>query len=190
MSSLPERARSFATAAHRHIDHRRKYTGKPYEVHLRAVARMVSAVTDDEEMVAAAWLHDTVEDTQVTLEQVVAAFGPSVARLVEELTDVSRPGDGARTVRKTMDRAHLAGASPRAKTVKLADLIDNTRDIATHAPAFARIYIPEVLALLEVLQEGDPLLLARATRVAHRAAAAVGIGAGPTATEPHPSGDE
>jgi (p)ppGpp synthase/HD superfamily hydrolase len=120
---------TFATQAHQRIDHRRKYSQQPYDVHLGAVAELVATVSDDAEMLAAAWLHDIVEDTPVTLEEVEREFGPGVASLVKELTDVSRPGDGNRAARKAIDRGHLAIASPRAKTIKLADLCDNARDI-------------------------------------------------------------
>ena len=93
MSDLVDRARIYATDAHQRINHRRKYNNDPYHVHLSAVAKLVAAVTADEEMIAAAWLHDTVEDTQATLEDIEAAFGMPVAELVEELTDVSKSGD-------------------------------------------------------------------------------------------------
>ncbi len=79
-------------------------------------------------------------------------------QLVMELTDVSKPSDGNRSARKEIDRKHLAGISPRAKTVKLADLIDNTRDITSHDLHFARVYLKEMTALLEVLTEGDSRL--------------------------------
>ena len=165
MSDLVNRARSYATEAHQRIDHRRKYNDEPYHVHLSAVAKLVASVTDDEEMIAAAWLHDTVEDTEATLEDIESAFSRPVADLVEELTDVSRPGDGNRTVRKAIDRRHLAQASVRAKTVKLADLIDNCKDITRHDPRFARIYLSEMYSLLDVLQEGDARLLRRARKL-------------------------
>ena len=90
MSTLIEKARQFATQAHRRIDHRRKYSKQPYEVHLKSVAELVSGVTDDAEMIAAAWLHDTVEDTTATLEDIAREFGAEVAALVSDLTDVSR----------------------------------------------------------------------------------------------------
>jgi hypothetical protein len=109
-------------------------------------------------MLAAAWLHDSVEDTPATLEDIEREFGDGVARLVADLTDVSRPGDGNRAVRKAIDRAHSAQASPRAKTVKLADLTDNCRDICKHDPRFARVFLVEMDALLEVLGEGDERL--------------------------------
>ncbi|HFD78808.1 MAG TPA: bifunctional (p)ppGpp synthetase/guanosine-3',5'-bis(diphosphate) 3'-pyrophosphohydrolase [Gammaproteobacteria bacterium] len=165
MSDLVERAREYATSAHRRIDQRRKYSNQPYDVHLDAVARLVASVSDDEEMIAAAWLHDTVEDTPATLEDIEAQFGVAVAELVEELTDVSKPSDGNRAARKAMDREHTAQASARAKTIKLADLIDNCRDITHHDPRFARVFLVEMGALLDVLGEGDRKLFQEAVRV-------------------------
>ena len=176
---LVDRARVYATEAHQRIDHRRKYNNEPYHVHLSAVAKLVASVTDDGEMIAAAWLHDTVEDTQATLEDIEATFGRPVADLVEELTDVSRPGDGNRVVRKAIDRRHLAQASVRAKTVKLADLIDNCKDITRHDPRFARIYLSEMSQLLEVLQEGDERLLRRARKLHAAAMGQLGLAALP-----------
>jgi hypothetical protein len=155
---LVARARQFATRAHRRIDHRRKYDERPYEVHLKSVAQLVAAVTDDPETIAAAWLHDTVEDTEVTIDEIRDRFGTGVAELVSDLTDVSRPGDGNRAARKAIDRAHTARASPRAKTVKLADLLDNFRDIRRGDPRFARVFADEARSLLEVLRDGDSRL--------------------------------
>ncbi len=165
MSDLVDRARVYATEAHQRINHRRKYNNEPYHVHLSAVAKLVASVTDDEEMVAAAWLHDTVEDTQATLEDVEAEFGVQVSELVEELTDVSKPGDGNRVRRKQIDRMHLAQASKRAKTVKLADLIDNCKDITRHDPRFAQVYLTEMNSLLDVLQGGNEQLYRRAEKI-------------------------
>ncbi len=166
--SLVERARDYATDAHRRIDHRRKYSQQPYEVHLKSVAGLVANVSDDTEMIAAAWLHDIVEDTEVTLEQVGDIFGPGVSQLVYELTDVSRPGDGNRAARKAIDRNHLARASPRAQTVKLADLCDNAVDITRGDAKFARVFLAEMRELLGVLVAGDTRLRAQAERILER----------------------
>jgi len=163
MSDLVERASDYATRAHQRIDQRRKYSKQPYHVHLQAVASLVAGVSDDEEAIAAAWLHDTVEDTPATLEDIEENFGQSLAELVEELTDVSKPGDGNRAKRKAIDRSYIAQASPRAKTVKLADLIDNCRDIAKHDERFARVYLVEMGALLEVLGDGNETLYQQAS---------------------------
>jgi hypothetical protein len=183
MSDLVERARDYATSAHQRIDQRRKYSKQPYHVHLEAVARLVGGVTDDAEMIAAAWLHDTVEDTPATLDDIEAQFGTSVAELVEELTDVSKPSDGNRVRRKAIDRQHSAQASARAKTVKLADLIDNCRDITKHDPRFAKVYLVEMAALLEVLREGDQQLYKQAVKLHGKSAEKIGL-VDPGATEP------
>ena len=163
--NLVFRAREYAIKAHKGINHRRKYSNQPYEAHLLAVAGTVSLVTDDPGMVAAAWLHDTVEDTPVTFHDIEKEFGADVAQLVSDLTDVSKASDGNRAVRKAIDRAHLAQAASRAKTIKLADLIDNCRDICKNNPRFARVYLTEMAALLEVLGDGDTKLFKQAREI-------------------------
>lgn len=154
-------AMTFAIAAHKAVGQVRKYTGEPYHRHPADVVRIVKSTPGHtEEMLCAAWLHDVVEDTAVTIADIDMMFGRAVAKLVEELTDVSKPDDGNRAERKALDRAHTAKASPQAKTIKLADLISNSRSIMQHDPGFAAIYIPEKRLLLDVLQEGDQALLA------------------------------
>jgi len=165
MSDLVERASDYATRAHQRIDQRRKYSNQPYQVHLQSVAALVAGVSDDEEAIAAAWLHDSVEDTPATLEDIEENFGQPVAELVEELTDVSKPGDGNRAKRKAIDRSYIAQASPRAKTVKLADLIDNCRDITKHDERFARVYLLEMGSLLDVLSDGNGTLYRQASEL-------------------------
>lgn len=160
MGEMVERARLFATAAHASIDQRRKYTDEPYIVHPAAVVEIVRSVPHDDTMLAAAWLHDVVEDCGVTIEAVQERFGADVADLVGWLTDVSRPGGGNREVRKAIDRAHSAAAPARAQTIKLADLIDNSKSILARDPNFARVYIPEKEALLDVLILADKQLIA------------------------------
>lgn len=159
---LCERALEYAARAHESVGQRRKYTGEPYIVHPIAVAEIVRSVPHSPEMVAAAYLHDVVEDTPVTIEEVEAEFGSEVAELVGWLTDVSKPEDGNRRTRKAIDLEHSAKAPPEAKTIKLADLIDNTRTIKPHDPGFWRVYRREKQALLGVLREGDPTLWKRA----------------------------
>ena len=158
MPELEYIARDLATKHHASIGHIRKYSGEPYIVHPAAVAALVRTVPHTEEMIAAAWLHDTVEDTHATLAEIEQECGAKVAELVEMLTDVSKPTDGSRAERKALDRAHTAQASPEAKTIKLADIIHNTDSIVEHDPNFAVIYLAEKVMLLDVLREGDPTL--------------------------------
>jgi (p)ppGpp synthase/HD superfamily hydrolase len=162
MTTLVERARVFATAAHAAVGQKRKYTGEPYIVHPTEVAAIVAEAGGTDEMVAAAFLHDVVEDTGVTLEDLQNEFGPDVANLVSWLTDVSRPEDGNRRVRKAIDRAHSAEAPAEAQTVKVADLISNSTTILKFDPGFAKVYLEEKRQLLEVLTKADPALLERA----------------------------
>lgn len=148
----------FARDAHGSIDQRRKHTGEPYIVHPFAVAKLVRSVPHTDAMLAAALLHDVVEDTHATLDEMGALFGPEISELVDWLTDVSKPEDGNRAARKHLDLLHTARATPAAKTIKLADLIDNTKTIAVHDPGFWGRYRKEKRALLQVLREGDPTL--------------------------------
>ena len=155
-SKVVDKAMAFAIEAHK--GQIRKYTNEPYVFHPMNVAKLVAQVTDDQEVIAAALLHDTVEDTDVTLEDIQHEFGGYIAAWVENLTDVSKPEDGNRAARKAIDRAHTAKALPPAKTIKLADLIDNSRSIVERDPEFAKIYMKEKRALLKVLKEGDAYL--------------------------------
>jgi (p)ppGpp synthase/HD superfamily hydrolase len=161
---MVERARVFATAAHAAVGQVRKYTFEPYIVHPAEVAKIVRDAGGSEAMVAAAWLHDTVEDTGVTIETIRAEFGTEVAELVGWLTDVSRPEHGNRAHRKALDRAHSAAAPAEAQTVKLADLIANTRSIMAHDEAFAKTYLEEKRLLLAVMTKGDATLMAEARK--------------------------
>ena len=162
-SMMVQKAATFAYAAHAATGQLRKYTGEPYFVHVEAVAKMVATVPSaTEEMIASAYLHDTIEDTEVTLHDISKNFGMDVAVLVKPLTNVSKPSDGNRETRKALDRAHTASASPQAKTVKLADVIHNAECITVYDPKFAKVYMKEKEMLLEVLKDGDAKLWMKA----------------------------
>lgn len=113
-------------------------------------------------MLCAAWLHDVVEDCEVSIKTIKEKFGDKVASLVDDLTDVSKLSDGNRRIRKQIDLEHTASASPQAKTIKLADIIDNTDSITKHDPDFSRIYLREVHKTILVCKEGDSSLYERA----------------------------
>lgn len=156
MQTQEQRARSYAQAAHAARHQRRKYTNEPYIVHPAAVVELVRSVSEgDETMLAAAWLHDTVEDTQSTLADITARFGPEVASLVAMITNPSFPEALNRTQRKAFTFAHTARANARAQTIKLADIIDNTRGIIRYDPDFARLYLLEKRLQLAGLTQGN-----------------------------------
>jgi (p)ppGpp synthase/HD superfamily hydrolase len=157
MGNLEKKAKQWATFWH--TGQVRKYTGKPYIQHPAAVAHLVKTVPHTEEMVAAAWLHDVLEDTACDPVDLRMQLGKEVFALVRWLTDVSKPHQGNLATRKKIDREHLAWAPPEAKTVKLADLIDNSRSIVKFDPDFAVVYLAEKRLLLDTaLKEGDTTL--------------------------------
>lgn len=166
MNELIEKAKEFAIKAHNSITHKRKYTDEPYHVHPERVAKLVATITSDEEVIAAAWLHDVLEDVapknlnfnENTIRQL---FGDRVLQLVLEVTDVSKPENGNRAKRKAIDREHLAKASDDGKTIKLADLIDNIIDISEHDPNFAKVFKKEAALDLPYLQAGNKKLYDR-----------------------------
>ena len=151
-------ATEFAALAH--AGQVRKYTGHPYIWHPINVAVKVATVTDDQEMLAAALLHDTVEDTDATHDQIKKRFGPRVSHLVWELTNIATKDDGSRVARRAIDRAFMAKASPDAMTIRLADIADNLKDITVAPGGFAKMYIKEKEDMIEVLGAGDPTLMA------------------------------
>lgn len=126
---------ALAFAAHKHRDQRRKdVAASPYINHPIALANVLAneAHVDDETVLVAAVLHDTIEDTDTAADELQRTFGPEVAAIVLEVTDdKSLP----KAERKRLQIVHAGEISQRAKLVKLADKICNLRDIAHSPPA-------------------------------------------------------
>jgi (p)ppGpp synthase/HD superfamily hydrolase len=151
-----------AFATQRHGEQKRKYTNVPHITHPLRVASLVKSTGAPGHVVAAAVLHDVLEDTPTTHAELVHHFGPDVADLVQELTDVYVAGSGGnRAQRKAKEAERLGKASPHAQTIKLADLIDNARDIEQNDPKFAKVYRVEKDQLAKVLTKGHPDLQAQ-----------------------------
>lgn len=162
---MVRQALGFAHAIH--AGQTRKYTGEPYIVHPIAVADLIArnVASATPAVLAAALMHDCIEDAAdpaAARHAMTLAFDPEIVRLVLEVTDVSRPIDGNRAARKTLDRLHLAQASFWGQTIKYADLIDNTSSITAHDPSFARVYLQEKEMLLASMTNGHAGLRARA----------------------------
>jgi len=147
--TIVEKAYTFATAAHAAVGQKRKYDGADYIVHPTRVANLVKQYGGTDAMIAAAYLHDVVEDTDVTMDTITGMFGSVVAKYVSDLTDVSKPSDGNREARKTIDRQHTANATADSQFIKCADIIDNAYDIADNDPSFWRVYKREMSLLLD-----------------------------------------
>ena len=130
-TELLDRAIVFAVKAHANTERRGK--GYPYIVHPLEAVEIVATMTPDQELLAAAALHDTVEDTEVTVEQLRAEFGERVASLVADESDVMPEGmteEASWHQRKQAAIDRLSKASHDAKMVALGDKLSNMRAIA------------------------------------------------------------
>lgn len=133
-AALPLIMRALAFAAHKHRDQRRKDTvASPYINHPIALAELLVATggIDDAEVICAALLHDTIEDTETTVEELRREFGAAIAAVVLEVSDDK---DLPKAVRKQLQVDHADSLSAAARLVKLADKTCNLRDMAVAAP--------------------------------------------------------
>jgi (p)ppGpp synthase/HD superfamily hydrolase len=153
-SDMIQIAKHGATIAHE--GQFRKGTGAPYVTHPIAVAEAVRVRGGDDFAIAAAYLHDVLEDTDFTSKDLLEIFclPREVVDIVIELTDVftheSFPHLG-RAKRKEMETKRLAGISDRAKLVKICDIEDNDKTIELVGGPFAKIWRDEKKDLLKVL---------------------------------------
>ena len=134
MNSTQLLARAWRVAAEQHVDQRRKgERQEPYVNHLAEVADLVAEATrgTDPNLVAAAVLHDTVEDTGMTKAKLARLFGADVAAIVAEVTDNKKL---PKAERKRLQVANASHKTRRAKILKLADKTSNLRSIAKSPP--------------------------------------------------------
>lgn len=167
------KALDFASEAHKNDV--RKYTGEPYIFHPIEVAQITFKVMGDPVVAAAALMHDVIEDTPVTEEEMREEFGDEVTDLVMKVTKVTESGKskGARprAVRKEIDRVHYANGCSRSQSIKLADVLSNSSDVVQHDPGFAATYLVEQKELVESLTDGHPTLFNAASEAVNTALA-------------------
>ena len=150
---LIQAAAALAGYAHGTVNQKRKYTNEPYIVHPMEVAEIVASVTNDSEMIAAAWLHDVVEDTGVTLQEIEERFGARVRELVASETEDKRadlpPADTWR-VRKEESLAALKNTEDTdVLTLWLGDKLSNMR-------SFYRTFKERGDAMWQSFNQKDP----------------------------------
>lgn len=159
MNYLPFTAMVFAREVH--ALQRRKYTNNPYIDHLAEVAGVVSTVSashpDAQVSMAVSWLHDCVDDQQVSAQELVDRLGLEVVRGVMLLSDIE---EGNRATRKAAALVRLGSAPAWVQDIKVADILSNTSSIALHDPKFALIYLEEKRLQLDALALANPELLA------------------------------
>ena len=156
-TALVLQAVQLATKAHH--GQRRKYTNEPYIMHCLAVAYGVANRTMDPHVIAAAVLHDTLEDTKLTVEHIRATISERTALLVVALTDVYTPEAFPhlnRKARKACEAERIGQESAEVQLIKAYDLMDNTRTIGTYDPGFASVYLGEKRMVLTQMTKLDP----------------------------------
>lgn len=154
-------AMRFAASWHEVAGQTRESTGEPYIVHPIEVADIVYSLGNQfgyqkdwiEVAVIAALLHDTVEDTEVTYNQIENLFGAKVRNTVFWLTDVTQKSQGNRRVRKELEIERLTYAPARAKFIKCADIIANCRTIIEDKPDSALLWLTEKIAVLNAFDQ-------------------------------------
>lgn len=153
------KAANFAYKAHEG-QYRKNFDKRPYFYHVAYVAGKTAGWSDNENVIAAAFLHDSVEDCEVTFQQIKEKFGENVSLLVYFLTSYSKivKSTEKRYKRKQMDLDHLAAAPLVAKRIKLEDRSANLEDTLAVAndPQFALLYCNETEDLLKVIAEAHP----------------------------------
>lgn len=141
----------------RHEGQYRKYTNNiPYYAHCEDVANIVAGlknapITGHPHAIAAAYLHDVVEDCGVKPATLQARFGNEITGMVMALSDIE---EGNRAARKEMSRKRLGAAGFWVQTIKLADTLSNGPSIMKHDPKFAKVFMAEKRALVDVLTKG------------------------------------
>jgi (p)ppGpp synthase/HD superfamily hydrolase len=171
-------ARAWNFSTQRHVKQKRKGAAQePYVNHLAEVAELVATATNgqDANLVAAAVLHDTVEDTDTNPTELNAVFNADIADLVSEVTD-DKTLDKAR--RKQLQIEHAATKSMRAKILKLADKTSNLRSLANSPPADwslqrRRDYVTWALQVAQGLRGVNPWLEAQFDAAVAQAEAAL-----------------
>lgn len=149
----------------KHNGQKRKYTGEPYINHPISLAQIIRQVCDKISETTAididyinrlenvAYLHDTVEDTDATVEEIRERFGEYYASMTEWLTNISKPTDGNRSIRKKIDLDHILQAPVDAIIVKLADVYDNCKDLEKRDKGFAQVYFKEKRQFINALKD-------------------------------------
>ena len=164
MINMIDMARCVATVAHAAVGQMRNDGITPYIAHPRRVAGIVAQAGGTKAMISAAWLHDVVEDTDITLEVLSTFFPPGVVEMVDDLTKKEDMKD-IRKLRKEKECYRLAQVCNASKSIKLADIVDNLRDMDDSTESFKELFVSEKTELLDYLEGGDETLIVMARKL-------------------------
>lgn len=154
-SRIIREAKTIAEQAHAGV--KRKWIEELYIEHPKRVAYEMAAYCMENKdwpryTIAAAWLHDVLEDTNFSRDEIIQRCGLKTYYLVLELTNPSKGLKRPRAERKELDRMHLRNASLEARVLKLIDRLDNLQDLQRAEPDFQALYLDETEQLLSCLQ--------------------------------------
>ena len=149
--------KAFEFASEKHKEQKRKYTNEPYIVHPVNVAKIIEeAFSSTPELYiysdklnmrfitkACALLHDTVEDTDTTFNEIEETFGIHIRNILYYVTNISKQSDGNRKIRKEIDMVHNLEGPLESIMIKLADIIDNCDGIMKRDSSFGKKYLIE-----------------------------------------------
>ena len=155
------KAKEYATEKHAGV--KRKFDGKDYITHPEAVAELVEKFGGNDEMIAAAWLHDVVEDTKTPLSEIEENFGSVVAKLVGELTNPPKFDKGQDKSEYMAKK--LPVMSSDGLTIKLCDRLNNVSDFSTASPEFVKKYAPATKYILDALEDSERPLNSQQERI-------------------------
>jgi guanosine-3',5'-bis(diphosphate) 3'-pyrophosphohydrolase len=155
------KAKQFASDVHKH-QVRNDEAKTPYVIHLAEVAELVRDSGGSDEEIAAAWLHDAVEDTEATMEEIIEEFGDEVGNIVEAVTDLTEWLPLTLAERKAKQAERVAKESDSVKRVKLADQTSNVKIVGDSDLTWGRdvdlIYINSARKIAEVCKGVSPYL--------------------------------
>lgn len=172
-TDIETRARFFAIGAHEAIEQKRKFTDEPYWYHCARVAYNVRMAGGTPEMIASAWLHDTVEDTGISLETIRFMFGDKVAEYVDYMTNIK---DEKLTFKQNLEIAiaRLKAGTQDQRILKLADIADNLGGIEVTSRKFAVRYLAKQRKVVKAIA-GDCKLSSRVWSILKAGEKAYGI---------------
>lgn len=153
---LLEKATLVAITAHEAAGQKRKFTNLPYWYHPSAVADCLSQHTDDEELIAAGWLHDVVEDTHLDVEHIRSHFGNNVAQYVGDVTKQYPYGE--EDSRNTLaEIKRLMAVCAKSQLLKLCDIRCNIKDITPECGfPFISEWLPKKIAAVLAIKHTTP----------------------------------
>jgi len=158
------KAELVAVTAHDAVGQKRKFTGEPYWTHPQKVADVVAQRQDDHmyfqyydwDLVAAAWLHDVVEDTQISQDFIVKHFGPDIAQFVFDVTEQNVYGPKSQNALHEINR--LSKVCDKSKFLKLCDIYCNVSDICVESgEQFIGAWVPTKIATVLAIGNESPM---------------------------------